>query len=116
MPVTFWEYIEQSDRPSTAADLGAILRALHRMPAPSDVSLPTFEPMPKIDERLRCIGSALGEEDREFIRKRKNELQHDFAAISFALAPGPIHGDAHRHNLLRESGTDDVKLIDLGLQ
>lgn len=113
MPVTFWEYIEQSDRAPTAPDLGVILRELHKLPAPSAIRLPAFDPMPKIDERLRCIGSALGETDREFIEKRKHELQQKFAAVRFDLHPGPIHGDAHRHNLLRESDTEAVKLIDL---
>lgn len=112
--VTFWEYIEQSDRPPTSADLGAILRELHKLSAPSSgLRLPNFDPMPKIDDRLRCIGSALSEGDREFIDKRKRELQHEFASVRFELEPGPIHGDAHRHNLLRESGTETVKLIDL---
>lgn len=113
VPVTFWKYIEQSDRPPVSADLGAILRDLHKLPAPREVQLPAFDPMPKIDERLRCIGSELPDVDREFLQHRKSELQHEFAGIDFELEPGPIHGDAHRHNLLREYGTETVRLIDL---
>lgn len=113
MSVTFWDYVEQGHDPARAVDLGYILRELHQLPMAAELSLPLFDPMPKVDKRLRAIGPALPQADYEFIAHRKHELRDQFGSIEFELEQGPIHGDAHRHNLLRDYWSGDVKLIDL---
>jgi thiamine kinase-like enzyme len=113
MAVTFWEFIEESDVPATSADLGHILKNLHALPEPTELALPPFEPLPKFDERILSIGSRLDVESREFLTERRDELEARFLDVKFELEPGPIHGDAHRHNLIRESCDQNVKLIDL---
>lgn len=112
VPVTFWEFIEQGDDPVTSADLGAMLCTLHRLPVPEDLPLPQFDPMPKLNERLAVLGDMLPADDKQFLDERKRELDERFRALNFELGRGPVHGDAHRSNLLRDrSGT--VRLLDL---
>ncbi|WP_232376378.1 aminoglycoside phosphotransferase family protein [Amycolatopsis aidingensis] len=113
MAVTFWEFIDSSDQPATSADLGRILRALHDLPDRPKAELPRFVPMPKIDRRLETIGSSLPTKDHEFLKARKAELEDEFSSLEFELETGAIHGDAHRHNLIRDSQSGKVRLIDL---
>lgn len=109
--VTFWEVIEESHVPVSSGDLGVMLRQLHEIPEPSDLALPFFEPMPKLDSRLKTIGTALPEAERAFLRHRKEELDERFATLEFSLGFGPVHGDYHKANLMRDR-TGTVKLID----
>lgn len=110
MPVTFWEVIEESDEPTTSADLGRMLHDLHSLPAP-DFSLPRFTPMPKVERRLANIGNALPPAERQFLSERKRQLEDQYSALQFALGCGPIHGDAHAGNLMRDTH-GLVRLID----
>lgn len=109
--VTFWELIDTCDPPAHSAELGAVLRDLHSLPAP-DFSLPPFRPMPKVSERLGKIRSAIPPHDFEFLARRKHDLEAEFESLEFDLGYGPIHGDAHRSNLLRDRHTEQVRLID----
>lgn len=110
-PVTFWRYIEESPEPVTPADLGMILRRLHTLPVPSDLALPHFAPMPKVVDRLAVYGAALSSIDRDYLHSQQDDLTAKFERLEFALDSGPIHGDAHAANLMRDrSGT--VRLID----
>ena len=109
--VTFWEVIDESPQPVGSGELGDVLRRLHSLPEPSDLALPFFEPMPKVESRLKNIGSALSVDERSFLSARKEELEEQFASLQFRLGFGPVHGDYHKANLMRdESGT--VRLID----
>lgn len=109
--VTFWEFIEESEPTVAGGELGDVLRRLHTIPEPSDLSLPFFSPMPKVEQRLSNIGSLLAEEDYTFLKQRRQELEEQFAKLDFDLGFGPVHGDYHKANLMRDrSGA--VKLID----
>jgi len=110
--VTFWEFIEESDEPISSGELGDMLRRLHSIPEPSDLALPFFEPMPKVESRLKNIGSGLTDDERSFLSSRKAELDEQFAGLNFQLGFGPVHGDYHKANLMRDpAGT--VRVIDL---
>ncbi|WP_243789754.1 phosphotransferase enzyme family protein [Saccharopolyspora gloriosae] len=112
LAVTFWEFIEESEQPISSGELGDVLRRLHSIPEPSDLSLPFFEPMPKVESRLQNIGSALPDDDRAFLSNRKKELDEQFADLTFELGFGPVHGDYHKGNLMRDhNGT--IRVIDL---
>lgn len=111
-PVTFWEFIREDSRPVTSADLGRTLRELHALPAPTNFQLPEFSPMPKVEERVRRLaGGLLANEDVEFLRYRHHQITEEFRNVEFALPSGPIHGDAHARNLMREA-SGQIKLID----
>lgn len=112
MAVTFWEFIETVEPSATSAELGAVLRRLHDLPGPIAFSLPEFEPMPKVKERLAKLDGVLPSHDLEFLLARKSELDEKYASLDFPLPRGHIHGDAHRDNLLRDATTQKVRLID----
>lgn len=109
--VTFWEFIEESDEYPRPEELGALLLALHKIPEPSDLSLSFFEPMPKIEKRLAMVAGILPREDVAFLNQRRDELQLEFGHLDFPLGFGPVHGDYHAGNLMRDQ-TGLVKLID----
>lgn len=112
-PVTLWKLIEQHPAAPTAADLGHILRQIHKLPESTDLKLPEFTPMPKIDERIGSLFQTFDSSDISFIRERKLQIENDFARIRSPLGWGPIHGDAHIGNLMRDiDGT--IRIIDYG--
>ncbi|SEB28786.1 Phosphotransferase enzyme family protein [Amycolatopsis tolypomycina] len=108
--VTFWEFIRESNEPVEYQDLGEILRQLHNLPSNDTLALPQFEPFPKVAARLdRANG--IPDADLSFLRNRSIELEAKFEELDFVLPLGPIHGDAHNGNLMRdENGI--VRLID----
>lgn len=112
LPVTFWEFIHEDMQPVTSADLGRTLRQLHSLPKPTSFQLPSFSPMPKVEERVRRLPEwLLSSADADFLRLRHREISTEFANLDFALPPGPVHGDAHAGNLMR-SANGTIKLID----
>ncbi|WP_215548044.1 phosphotransferase enzyme family protein [Amycolatopsis sp. CA-230715] len=111
MPVTFWEFIDSAEPSPTAAELGRVLCALHKLPPPFDLELPQFHPLAKLDRRIASIRS-ISESDRDFLLLRKEELECDYSHLEFILGEGVIHGDAHRDNLMRDRSSGEVKLID----
>lgn len=104
--VTWWDLIVESHERPTFTDLAVMLRRLHDLPDPTTFALPRFGPMPRVLARLESAGESLAAPDRRFIASRHSELQDTYAAMSFELDPGPIHGDAHLGNLMRrDDGT-----------
>lgn len=99
--VTFWASATDREDFGSTAELGLLLRDLHALAPPSDIELPTLDPFTRARRRLdETVG--LESEDREFLRRRCDELAEAFDALSFALTPGPIHGDANVGNVLRD--------------
>ncbi len=112
-PVTFWKLIDESPVKPTASELGCIIRRLHTLPQPALFTLPHFTAMPKIDGRLAKLRDKFNLADIEFIYDRKTKIEKQLGQIDSALGWGPIHGDAHIGNLMRDaSGT--IRLIDYG--
>ncbi|MBF6329778.1 phosphotransferase enzyme family protein [Nocardia transvalensis] len=113
LPVTFWKLIEVGSIAPTADDLGYVIKALHALPEPTSFRLPKFEPMPKIDGRIEHLREKFDAGDISFIQKRKSRIEDDFCKIRSVLGWGPLHGDAHIGNLMRDkNGT--IRLIDYG--
>lgn len=111
LPVTFWKYIPDSEKPVTSAEFGKLLRDLHALPHPTEFRLPEFSPMPKTEERLADLAGQLPSSDLDFLRRRYEEVSEKFDELDFVLPRGPVHGDAHPGNVMRP--TDGIlKLID----
>lgn len=110
--VTFWRFIESACAPVETLDLAVMLRRLHTLPVPADLELPPFQPMPKVEARLRQLPSgAHTADDIAFLRSRHKQLTAEYEGLTFELPRGPIHGDAHTGNLMRASD-GEVLLID----
>ncbi|MFE7100440.1 phosphotransferase family protein [Streptomyces erythrochromogenes] len=116
--VTFWEYVPPTEPAPALADLAALLRALHALPAPN-FPLPSLDPFPVMRDRLRTAGAqgttgsdaVVSEKDLAFLAAACDANEAAFRDL-VATAPdiGLVHGDAHRGNLLRDG--DRVLLID----
>ncbi len=98
--VTFWRYLPQHGPPPGPADLGALLKELHRLPAPP-VPLPTYEPLQSVAQAIDH-SLAIDEEERSWLKDHCNRLEAAYRELDFALPPGMIHGDSYRGNLLRD--------------
>ncbi|WP_306370111.1 phosphotransferase enzyme family protein [Nocardiopsis sp. CC223A] len=98
--VTLWEYIPEV-RPGSPATIGTVLRSLHRLAAPVHLSLPVLDPLAGIDGYIAL--SALGADEKAFLYTRLAELGVELSALDHAFPVGPVHGDAHRKNIVEDN-------------
>jgi aminoglycoside phosphotransferase len=105
---TFWEVL--SDEYATVADLADLLRQLHAMEPPSNLSLPALRPLERTRQRIEASPLAL--EDKRFLMDRTDDLSARWNAVDFSLPSGVIHGDASIGNVIRAQDGHPV-LIDL---
>ncbi|GAA0355037.1 aminoglycoside phosphotransferase family protein [Streptomyces blastmyceticus] len=109
-PVTFWHLINEGARKPTYGELGAVLRDLHSLPLPAGLELPPYDVFGRSDLRIeRARG--VPDDDRAFLRERHEQLRQEITKLRFDSAKGPVHGDAHRQNLMVDD-RDRVILID----
>jgi hypothetical protein len=96
--VTFWRYLPQRGPAPRPADLGGLLRRLHRL-GPPPVRLTAHQPLASVRQ---AIGSsqAISEDERTWLSDHCEQLQGAYDCLTFALPAGMIHGDAYRGNLL----------------
>src|SRR5262245_9635663 len=98
-PVTFWrQIVGRSGTADDAAFLGDLLRRLHKLPAPTGFVLPTLELVARVAPRIDH--APVAPDDKDFLLTTYQELGAAASRLDFALAPGPIHGDAHVANLM----------------
>ncbi len=110
-PVTFWQQIlGRAGGLGDAGALGGLLKRLHQLGRPSGFRLPTVEGFGHVPERLAA--SPVSAADKDFMRRRVAELQHDLHRLEFRLPEVAVHGDAHIANLMIEPSGSAV-LIDL---
>lgn len=109
-PLTFWQRLSEPVRPSTPADLAALLRLVHALPAPP-FELPRRELLSGVGNWLRLAGDAVPEEDAAYLRDRCRDLEAELGELTPVLPPGPLHGDALPRNV--HIGPDGPLLLDL---
>ena len=100
--VTWWHLIESSPEPLGFVDLSRMLRRLHDLPQDRNAPrLPPFDPMPLVLRRLDAA-TAGASDDIEYLRDRYVQLLRRYESLRFVLPAGPVHGDAHVGNLMRD--------------
>ncbi len=109
-PVTFWQRLSDPLRPAAPADLGPLLRTLHRLPAPP-VPLPRRDLLSGVERWLRAADGHIDPADAAYLRARREEFAGAIAELSAHLTPGVIHGDALPRNV--HLGPDGPVLLDL---
>ncbi|WP_445525987.1 phosphotransferase [Streptomyces cyslabdanicus] len=109
-PVTVWRRMPDPVRPAEPADLAALLRLVHALPAP-DFELPPRELLGGVERWLRLAGDAIDPADAAYLRERRDGFAAAAAALTPQLPPGPIHGDALPRNV--HVGPDGPVLVDL---
>jgi len=97
--VTFWRYLPQRGLAPKPADLGFLLRQLHRL-GPPPVQLPAHQPLWSVRQAIQS-SQAISEDERTWLSDHCDQLQDAYRSLTFALPAGMIHGDAYRGNLLR---------------
>ncbi|WP_157249691.1 phosphotransferase enzyme family protein [Nonomuraea typhae] len=98
--VTFWKYIESKAPNPDSVDLADILRRLHALAKPANLTLPPLDPLARVSARLDKAVN-VGDVDLQFLRNHTKDLYAEYGTLSFVLPEGHIHGDAHKGNLLR---------------
>jgi Ser/Thr protein kinase RdoA (MazF antagonist) len=101
--VTFWDFIESGEERPTMADLGRLLRTLHGLGEPTGVRLPILNPFARVERRLANAPASVKPATVDFLRQRTHSLKGQYGDLDFVLPQGPIHGDAHTGNLLRDT-------------
>ncbi|MET9534772.1 aminoglycoside phosphotransferase family protein [Streptomyces sp. NPDC006649] len=97
-PVTLWHRLPDAVRPAEPADLAALLRSVHALPAPA-FALPRRELLGGVERWLRLAGDAVDPADADYLRERRDGFASAAAALTPRLPPGPIHGDALPRNV-----------------
>ncbi|MEU1419224.1 aminoglycoside phosphotransferase family protein [Kitasatospora sp. NPDC005751] len=110
---SIWEPLEEdSDVKPSMNDLAHLLRKLHALHAPPSLALPAFDPLGRMPERIAAAPDSVSEADKEFLVRYAKELQSAYDGLTFNLASGPIHSDAHPGNVLRATNGSRY-LVDL---
>jgi hypothetical protein len=109
--VTFWESVSHETVYAPIAEVAALIRRLHTLVAPENLSLPPLQPFGAASDPLPCF-SGLSPEDERYLRRRLEWARDSFPRLPFALPPGVIHGDANVGNVLVDDHGQAV-LIDL---
>ncbi|RZU51535.1 Ser/Thr protein kinase RdoA (MazF antagonist) [Krasilnikovia cinnamomea] len=99
--VTLWVSVSDGVEYGTTSELGAALRALHKLPAPRELELPGLTPFDRASSRI-TDAATLSPSERDFLTERGIALRSAHAGLKYALPSGPIHGDANVGNLLRD--------------
>ncbi|GAA1117881.1 aminoglycoside phosphotransferase family protein [Nocardiopsis metallicus] len=105
--ITVWKFIPGIE-PGTPSTIGTALRQLHRLDRPMSLRLPKLDPLNGVAGYIRQ--ASLDRPETAFLRARLDELRDDYARLRFALPLGPVHGDAHRKNIVRDCHGDPVVL------
>ncbi|PFG50462.1 phosphotransferase family enzyme [Amycolatopsis sulphurea] len=115
-PVTWWKLLP-AHRPATPAELGAVLRSFHELPAPEELKLPEHDPFAHLDQRI-TDAPGVDDGDRAWLRGHLAQLRQRYRDL---IAPGPdgvIHGDAWQGNVaVPDSGPPillDLEMVSLG--
>lgn len=104
--VTAWREIVGL-RPADTEVIGQVLARLHQLEAPEFV-LPELEPLEGVEGYLHA--SDLPESDLGFLQQRLAELRQAWRHLKPVLPVGPVHGDAHRKNIVQDSAGRPVVL------
>jgi Ser/Thr protein kinase RdoA (MazF antagonist) len=108
-PVTFWAELlpHQHGTPSQVAE---VLKRLHALPVPADISMGKLDPFVRLLERIQA--APLSEGDRSWLLDRCTTLSDLWGDTERLLSSCVIHGDAWAGNIvMTEDG--NVVLIDL---
>ncbi|MFC9424151.1 phosphotransferase enzyme family protein [Streptomyces sp. NPDC056987] len=112
-PVTLWHRLPEAVRPAGPADLAALLRLVHALPAPDPavLTLPRRELLGGVERWLRLAGDTIDPADADYLRGRRDGFAEAAAALTPHLPAGPIHGDALPRNV--HVGPRGPVLVDL---
>ncbi|MCP2274187.1 phosphotransferase family protein [Actinokineospora diospyrosa] len=100
--ITFWVHYPQDASAGGAdpAELGHILRELHKLPTPP-IPLPRHQPLQPLRRTLAATGT-LDPDDQQWITTTADRLLTAYDSLQFPLGEGHLHGDAYPGNLVHD--------------
>ncbi|WP_159942507.1 MULTISPECIES: phosphotransferase enzyme family protein [unclassified Nocardiopsis] len=104
--VTAWREIVGL-RPASTEVIGAVLAQLHQLQEP-EFALPELDPLEGVEGYLRT--SDLPDSDVCFLKQKLVELRQAWEQVEPELPVGPVHGDAHRKNIVQDAAGRPVVL------
>lgn len=107
-PVTWWTPIA-THRHATPPELGAVLRRLHDLPAPTVIDLPNLDVIGHVAERIESA-SGISTADRSWLQDRLARLSTELATTDLLEARNVVHGDAWQGNLVVPDGGSPILL------
>lgn len=107
--ITVWKHIP-GVRPASTDVIGAALRQLHELTEPSGIDLPVLDPFNGIPDYIDQ--AHLKPHDMSFLRRQLDNLRNAYTRLEPALPSGPVHGDAHRKNIVQDESGHPV-ILDL---
>jgi hypothetical protein len=109
-PVTFWRLISGREAHLDETDiLGGLLRQLHQLDRPANLTLPAVQAFGHVSTRLAT--ARIPARDADFLRQRVAEVEQDLLGVKFTLPTVALHGDAHIKNVMITDSA--AMLIDL---
>lgn len=105
--ITVWKYVP-GVRPASPDVIGTVLRRLHELKDPPDTELPSLDPLDGTEDYIDQ--SYLEPGEKSFLRHRLDRLRNAYVHLEPVLPPGPVHGDAHRKNIVQDQNGKPVVL------
>ncbi|TDB91861.1 phosphotransferase [Actinomadura sp. 7K534] len=100
--VSIWRLLDVAEEPpGNGAELGRLLRELHRQPNPPIPLQHLTDPFESVAAAVKQHPDGMTGEDRAWLRDRIEQLRHNWTELTPALPTGLIHGDAHTNNIIR---------------
>jgi Phosphotransferase enzyme family len=98
--LTFWTFVDETDRLLDAAEAGRRLRACHEALMSFAAGLPRWAVLEEAQRMLEDMAAAgaLADADAERLRRASVEVRERIERLAPALQP--VHGDAHLGNVL----------------
>lgn len=109
--VTLWESACRGEDYAPIGDVARLIRELHELEAPDDISFPELRPFGVVGDELPDL-RYLSSTNRNFLHERIEWARAAFPELPFVLPAGVVHGDANVGNVLRGDDGRPV-LIDL---
>ncbi|OLL76242.1 hypothetical protein Ae168Ps1_4647 [Pseudonocardia sp. Ae168_Ps1] len=111
LAVTLWRSVCQGEVYAPIGDVAGLIRELHELEPPDDISFPPLRPFGGMGDELPDLRH-LSPANRNFLKERIRWARVTFPELPFLLPSGVVHGDANVGNVLRSDDGRPV-LIDL---
>lgn len=102
--VSVWRLLDVADGPSASgAELGRLLRDLHRQPGPPVPLRSLTDPFESVVAAVERHPDGMTDDDCAWLRDQIEWLRRGWADLAPALPTGLVHGDAHTNNIIRRT-------------
>jgi hypothetical protein len=109
-PVTWWKLLPEH-RSASPAEVGTAIRALHALPLPDNLALPSFDPFAQLDQRI-TQADGITTDDLDWLTCHLANLRDRYNDLHLGVPRHAIHGDAWQGNVA-VTKSHELILLDL---